>query len=122
LNLAAVQIINASNIQVGGTSAGVPTLAAPNISGLTNASNTVAASSNAALQQTQNNAPASQQDVPSITSVEVLGYGGGEDEEERRQKKKQQQGLVPGRAEHVAANSNTTGGEVTLSVAFQPNR
>jgi hypothetical protein len=54
----------------------------------------------------------------------VLGYGGGEDDEERRKKKKQQenQGLVPGRAEHVAANSNITGGEVTLSVAFQPNR
>jgi len=126
LNLAAVQIINANNIQVGGTSVGVPTVAAPNISGLTNASNTVAASSNAALQQTQNNAPASQQDVPSIISVEVLGYGGGSDDsdEERRRKKQQQenQGLVPGRAEHVAANSNITGGEVTLSVAFQPNR
>src|SRR5262249_51870071 len=125
LNLAAVQIINASNIQVGGSSVGVPAVAAPNISGLTNASNTVAASSNAALQQTQNNAPA-QQDVPSIISVEVLGYGGGSDDsdEERRRKKQQQenQGLVPGRTEHVAANSNITGSEVTLSVAFQPNR
>jgi hypothetical protein len=116
LNLAAVQIINASNIQVGGTSAGVPTVAAPNISGLTNASNTIAASSNAALQQTQNNASASQQDVPSIISVEVLGYGGGEDEDERRRKN---QGSFQNHPQHIGANSSRTSRDVPLSVAFQ---
>jgi filamentous hemagglutinin family protein len=92
LNLAALVIINAANITVGGTSVGLPTVAAPNISGLTNASNTAAASSNAAQQLAQNNAPPPQGDVPSIISVEVLGYGGSdEDEEERRRKSKQQQ-------------------------------
>jgi filamentous hemagglutinin len=94
LNLAAVQIINASNITVGGTSVGVPTVAAPNIGSLTAASNTVAASSNAAQQLAQNNtAPPPQEQVPSIISVEVLGYGGGseEDQEQQRRKKDQRQ-------------------------------
>jgi hypothetical protein len=88
LNLAAVQIINAGNIQVGGASVGVPTLAAPNIGNLTSASNTVAASSNAAQQLAgQNSAPPAQDETPSIISVEVLGYGGEEDDDQRRKKK-----------------------------------
>ena len=93
LNLAAVAIINAGNIQVGGTSAGVPTVAAPNLGGLTVASNTAGATSNAASDlANQNRTGPLQEDVPSIISVEVLGYGGSdEDEEERRRKKKEQQ-------------------------------
>jgi hypothetical protein len=91
LNLAALVVLNASNISVGGTSTGIPTIAAPNISGLTNASNTVAASSNAAQQLAQNNAPQPQTDVPSIISVEVLGYGGSDDSDEERRRKNQQQ-------------------------------
>jgi hypothetical protein len=91
LNLAALVIINASNISVGGTSVGVPTIAAPNISGLTNASNAVGASSNTAQQFAQNNAPPpTQEGVPSIISVEVLGYGGSDDSDEERRRKKQE--------------------------------
>jgi hypothetical protein len=77
LNLAAVQILNASNIQVAGTSAGVPVIAAPNLGSLTAASNTVAAAVNAVenRQQAQNSAP---QEVPSLITVEVIGYGGGD--------------------------------------------
>jgi hypothetical protein len=91
LNLAALVVLNANNINVGGTSTGIPTIAPPNISGLTNASNTVAASSNAAQQLTQNNAAQPQEDVPSIISVEVLGYGGSDDTDEERRRKNQQQ-------------------------------
>jgi hypothetical protein len=96
LNLAAVLVLNATNIQVGGTSVGVPAVAAPNIGGLTVASNATGAASSAAQQLAgQNNAPAAQEEVPSIISVEVLGYGGGSDDEEQRKKKKKEQEQQP---------------------------
>ena len=83
LNIAAVTVLNASNISVGGASAGVPTaapIAAPNIGGLTAASTAAGAASNAAselAQTARNQANAEPEDVPSIIAVEVLGYGGG---------------------------------------------
>ncbi|MEO7932814.1 MAG: filamentous hemagglutinin family protein [Chthoniobacterales bacterium] len=79
LNIAAVSVLNADNIQVTGSSGGVPNVVAPtvNLAGLAAASNTTAASSSAASDtakagQTQGQ----QEELPSIISVEVLGYGG----------------------------------------------
>jgi hypothetical protein len=81
LNLAAVQVLNASNIQVTGTSAGTPTVvAAPNLSAaLTSASNTAGAANSAADQAAKQAASNAQQpqDIPSIITVEVLGFGEG---------------------------------------------
>ncbi len=93
LNLAAVIVLNSSNIQVGGSSAGVPAVAAPNLGGLAVASNATGAASTAAQQLAGQTAPAPQEDVPSIISVEVIGYGGGEEEndDEKRKKKKKEQ-------------------------------
>ena len=92
INIAALIVLNAGNIQVGGSSSGIPTVAAPNISGLANASNTTAASSEAAQQIAQNNsAPPAQEEAPSVISVEVLGYGGGDDQDENERKKKRQE-------------------------------
>ena len=92
LNLAAVQVINASNITVGGTSAGIPTVAAPNIGALTTASNSAGAVNNATSNLVnQNPAAATVQDASSIITVEVVGYGGGDsddDQEEERKKKR----------------------------------
>ena len=48
LNIAAVQVLNAGNIQVGGKSSGVPTVVAPQIGALTAASNAAGATSNSA--------------------------------------------------------------------------
>lgn len=85
LRIAASQVLNADNISAGGTSSGVPsapTVAAPNIGGLTSASSSAGAATTAASsvanQATQKQAPI---ETPSIITVEVLGYGGGDSDE-----------------------------------------
>jgi filamentous hemagglutinin family protein len=82
LNIAAVQVLNAGNIQVGGKSAGVPTVVAPNVAGLAAASSSAAGATTSAADQASQEArnrvaQESQQDIPSIITVEVIGYGGG---------------------------------------------
>ena len=77
-SVAALHVVTNGNVTVAGTSVGVPTVVAPNIGGLTAASNTAGASSNAS-EQVANQAAAQtqQQELPSVITVEVLGYGGG---------------------------------------------
>ncbi|UZE50957.1 filamentous hemagglutinin family protein [Rhodopseudomonas sp. P2A-2r] len=83
VNLAALQILNAANIQVQGTSSGIPTVQAPSISAALSTSNATAAT-----QQTATPTQGSGNTQPSVIIVEVLGYGGGNgggSEEEGRQ-------------------------------------
>jgi filamentous hemagglutinin family protein len=88
INIAALQILNAANIQVQGRSSGIPTVQAPSISAALSASNATAATQQtAAPVQSANNSP-------SVIIVEVLGYGGGdgtspapEEENERRKRR-----------------------------------
>lgn len=86
LNIAATQVLNAENISVSGSSVGTPAptvVAAPNLAGITSASNTAGAASNTAQEvatkaRDQATAPVEEEEEESIFTVEVIGYGGGE--------------------------------------------
>ena len=85
LNISAVQVLNADNISVGGSSSGVPSApvtAAPNVAGLSSGSTSSAASNTAASSVANQASQPNQQEIesPSVISVEVLGYGGGDED------------------------------------------
>ena len=75
INLAALTVSNASNVQVQGKSTGLPTVVAPNVGALSAATAASAAASQAAQQSTQNSASSGRQ-TPSTITVEITGYGG----------------------------------------------
>ena len=88
VNIAALHIVNAANIQAQGGVIGVPQVQAPNMGALSEASNTAgAAAKQAAVPLPQAN------EQPSVIIVEVLGYGGGDggDDQKRRGNDKQSQ-------------------------------
>ena len=93
LNIAAVQVLNADNISTGGTSVGVPTaptVAAPNVGGLTSGASSSAAANSAASQVSQQGKPQDKpvDESPSMISVEILGYGGGEGDKDEEDAQK----------------------------------
>ncbi|OAM90056.1 filamentous hemagglutinin family protein [Termitidicoccus mucosus] len=77
INIAALQILNAANIQVKGSAAGLPAAVMPNLGAITAASNTAGAAVAGAMNAaTQARREPVRQVMPSIIEVEVLGYGG----------------------------------------------
>ena len=91
LNISALHVLNAGNIQVGGASVGasVGAVSGPSIAGMTAASNTAGATTNAAVQSSKSGAGDSGRDeVPSIITVEVLGFGGDDSPDDELHRKK----------------------------------
>ena len=88
INLAAVSVTNAGNISAGGTATGAPatTAAAPSISAVTSASNATAAAGSTAPKPGEAQKPqeptVNSDTMPSLYTVEVIGYGGGDAAEE----------------------------------------
>ncbi|KPU99891.1 hypothetical protein APR50_03575 [Variovorax paradoxus] len=75
VNLAALQVVNAANIQVKGESAGLPVVASVNVGALTNASAAAAQATMAAQDVMQRERTAARQALPSVFTVRVLGFG-----------------------------------------------
>ncbi|MGJ7526412.1 filamentous haemagglutinin family protein [Variovorax sp. GB1P17] len=75
LNIAALQVLNADNIQVKGETKGLPVIAAVNIGALTNASAAAAQATAAAQDAVQRERAAARQTLPSVFTVRVLGFG-----------------------------------------------
>jgi hypothetical protein len=100
LNIAAVTVLNASNISVGGASAGAPApaaSAAPSVSPTSTSSAPPPGGSTAKEIADKGSKQATQpssDEVPSLMSVEVIGYGGGDGEDEE-EKKKRAKGTAP---------------------------
>ncbi len=72
VNLVALTILNAANVQAGGKVSGVPVAAVPNVAAITAASAASGAAQNAAA---NNLKPAASQKTPSIITVDILGSG-----------------------------------------------
>jgi filamentous hemagglutinin family protein len=75
VNLAALQVVNAANIQVQGKSTGLPALAAVNVGALTNASAAASSAVTAAQDAVARDRAAARQNLPSVFTVRVLGFG-----------------------------------------------
>jgi len=71
VNIAALQVVNAENIQVQGESTGLPAVASVNVGALTNATN----AANSAVQAAEQVSRGDRGNRPSVITVEILGYG-----------------------------------------------
>ncbi|MPS55498.1 hypothetical protein E2I20_27905 [Alcaligenaceae bacterium SAGV3] len=75
VNLAALRVVNAENIQVQGKAVGIPVVAAVNVAALSNASAAASQAATAAQEVMQRERAASRQILPSVFTVRVLGFG-----------------------------------------------
>jgi len=75
INLAALQVLNAANIQVQGEATGIPVAVAVNTGALTSASSAASAVANQAAQLAERARPQVRTEIPVIVQVRLLGFG-----------------------------------------------
>lgn len=75
LNIAALRVVNAANIEVSGEAVGIPQVAAVNVGALNAASSATSAIVNEAAQLAERNRPQPVRDIPSIITGRLLGFG-----------------------------------------------
>lgn len=75
VNVAALHVVNAANIQVQGDSKGIPVTAVVNTGALASASAASSAAFGAAEYSAQRERQQARQNQPSVISVQILGYG-----------------------------------------------
>lgn len=75
VNIGALHVVNAANIQTQGESVGVPVTASVNTGALSSASAAATSAANAAEDSAQRAQNAARQNQPSVISVQILGYG-----------------------------------------------
>lgn len=76
VNIAALQVVNAANIQVQGDAKGMPAVASVNTGVIASASAAASSASQAAEEAGRQQQAASRQRQPSVITVQVLGFGG----------------------------------------------
>ncbi|GGF44197.1 hypothetical protein GCM10011611_58280 [Aliidongia dinghuensis] len=114
LIVAAQFVANAANAQVQGQTIGVPKAATIDVGALSSASNAAGAAANAAADAARQSNRSPAQDLPSIITVEVIGYGGGESSPAReqrndsRRRKQDVQSYDPDSAVHMLGNGKLT--------------
>jgi filamentous hemagglutinin family protein len=102
IQIGAQVVLNSSNINSGGTTTGATVAApsAPSVSSVTSASNSSAASTASTPKPAENkqdaNTAAADNSLPTVYTVEVIGYGGGsgDDEEDDEEKKSEQKSTL----------------------------
>ncbi|WP_454774654.1 filamentous haemagglutinin family protein [Janthinobacterium tructae] len=75
VNLAALTVMNAANIQVKGEAKGMPTVASVNVAAMSNASAAATQATTAAQEVVQRERAATRSAQPSVFTVRVLGFG-----------------------------------------------
>jgi hypothetical protein len=97
IQIGAQVVLNSSNISSGGSTTGAAVAApsAPSVSSVTSASNSSAASTASTPKPAENkqeaNTAATDNSLPTVYTVEVIGYGGGSGDEENDEEKKSEQ-------------------------------
>ncbi|HFH2805101.1 filamentous hemagglutinin family protein [Pseudomonas aeruginosa] len=75
VNVVALQVVNAANIQTQGQSSGIPLVASVNTGALTSASAAASSATQAAEDVSRQQQAAARQRMPSVITVQVLGFG-----------------------------------------------